>query len=365
MEKIKFGIIGCGNIGKRHAEHIHKNKRAELFAICDIVKERADELAKKYIAKSFYNLEEMLNQEFDVLNICTPSGLHAEMSIKGLEGKRHVLCEKPMTLNLYDADRVVEAEKKNNKKFFLVKQNRYNPPIKVLKDMVYNSKLGKISIINCNVLWNRNETYFKNDPWRGTMKLDGGALMTQASHFLDLMIWIGGKVENVYGKMANIYHPYIETEDTGFITLAFKNGCIGALQYTTCAYKKNIEGSMTVIGSNGNIKVGGKYLNTLEYWDVKDIEKPKLETGNPPNDYGTYKGSMSNHDKVIENVINVLLNNEEIATNSLQGRESVEVMQAAYLSALKNEYIKVPLKEEYYNFKINEQDPISGHKGGI
>ena len=179
------------------------------------------------------------------------------------------------------------------------------------------------------------------------------------------MVWIGGRVKEVYAKMSNLNHPYIETEDTGFIILTFENECIGSLQYTTSAYGKNMEGSMTVIGSKGNVKIGGEYLNTLDYWHVENLEKPELEKGNPPNDYGTYKGSMSNHDKVIENVINVISNNDEIATSSIQGMESIEVMQAAYISSLKNQSVKLPLKDDNYNFKINKQEPITGNKRSI
>ena len=365
MEKIKFGIVGCGKIGTRHAEHIYKNENAKLVAVCDIIKEKANNLAKKYNAKAVYDFDEILRHNIDVVNICTPSGLHAEMSVKGLKNNKHILCEKPMSLNLDDANKIVEAEKESSKKFFLVKQNRYNPPVKLLKEAVKNNKLGRISLINCNVIWNRNEDYFKNDPWRGTMHLDGGALMTQCSHFLDLMVWIGGRVKEVYAKMSNLNHPYIETEDTGFIILTFENECIGSLQYTTSAYGKNMEGSMTVIGSKGNVKIGGEYLNTLDYWHVENLEKPELEKGNPPNDYGTYKGSMSNHDKVIENVINVISNNDEIATSSIQGMESIEVMQAAYISSLKNQSVKLPLKDDNYNFKINKQEPITGNKRSI
>ncbi|MBW2996315.1 Gfo/Idh/MocA family oxidoreductase [Candidatus Woesearchaeota archaeon] len=362
---IKFGIVGCGRIGTRHAEHIFNNKRAELCVVCDIVKEKADELAKKYNARAVYDIKDVLKEDMGVVNICAPSGLHAEMSIKGLEEGKHVLCEKPMTLNLADADMVVEKEKETGKKFFLVKQNRYNPPIKVLKDIVYNKKLGRISLINCNVLWNRRKGYYEESDWKGTMKLDGGALMTQCSHFLDLMVWIGGKVKSVFAKMDNLSHPYMETEDTGFITLIFENGCIGSLQYTTCVYKKNMEGSMTVLGDKGSIKVGGEYLNTLDFWDVEDVEKPELEPGGPANDYGTYKGSMSNHDKVIENVVSALLDGEDIATNSLQGRESIEVMQAAYISALTNKEVELPLKGDNYSFKLNEQEPLSGNKKSV
>ncbi len=365
MKTVKFAIIGCGRIGTRHAEHIHNNKRAELVAVCDIIGNRADELAKKYNSKSVYDFDELLNENYDVISICTPSGMHAEMSIKALKADKHVLCEKPMTLNLSDADKVVEQEQSNGKKFFLVKQNRYNPPIKVLKDVVYNKKLGTISLINCNVLWNRKKEYYVESDWKGTMEQDGGALMTQCSHFLDLIVWLGGKVNSVYAKMANLSHPYMETEDTGFITINFESGCIGTLQYTTCVYKKNLEGTMTVLGDKGSIKVGGEYLNTLPFWDVEGVEKPELEPGNPPNDYGTYKGSMSNHDKVIGNVVDVLLDGKEIATNSQQGRESIEVMQAAYISSIENRPVELPLKGKDYEFKLNKQPPLSGNKKSV
>jgi len=362
--KIRFAIVGCGRIGIRHVEHIVNNKRAQLIAVCDIVKEKADALAQKYGVKAFYDYDDMLKLKkgFDVVNVCTPSGLHAVMSIKGLKKGFHVLCEKPMTLNLVDAESIIKAEKESGKKFFLVKQNRYNPPIKVLKNAVYNNKLGKINMINCNVHWNRRKQYYDEADWRGTMKLDGGALMTQCSHFLDLMVWIGGKVKSVSANMFNLNHDYVETEDTGIITLVFENGAIGTLHYTTAVYNKNLEGSMTVLGEKGTIKVGGEYINVLEFWSVEGMEKPELEPGNPANDYGTYKGSMSNHDKVIENVVRVLLDGEQIATNSLQGRDSIEIMQAAYISALKNKPIRLPLKGDDYDFKLDEQPPLSGNK---
>jgi UDP-N-acetyl-2-amino-2-deoxyglucuronate dehydrogenase len=360
-EKVNFAIIGCGRIGTRHAKHISENPRANLSIVCDTDKEKADSLANQYDAKAFYDFREVLKEDVDILNICTPSGLHTGMSIEALKNKKHVLCEKPMTLNLIDAEKIIKAEKESVKKFFLVKQNKYNPPIKVLKEIIYNNKLGKLNMINCNVFWNRRKEYYDESYWRGTMNLDGGSLMTQCSHFLDLMLWIGGKVKRVSSEMRNLGHPYIETEDTGFITILFENGCIGALQYTTCTYEENMEGSMTVLGEKGSIKVGGEYINELEFWNVEGLEKPVLEQGRPANDYGTYKGSMSNHDRVIENVIEVLLDGGKIATNSEQGRESIEVMQAAYLSALENKPIELPLKEKYHDFKLNEQPPFSGN----
>ena len=355
MDKIKFGLVGCGRIGSRHVYEISKNKNCKLTAVCDTDKEKADKIGEKYHAKSVYVLRDIFNEDIDILNICTPSGLHAEMTIAGLKNNVHVLCEKPMALSLKEADAIILAEKESKKKLFIVKQNRYNPPVKVLKDFVYKKKLGKIILINSNVLWNRNEDYYRESYWRGTMKLDGGALMTQCSHFIDLMIWVGGKVKTVFANMSNMSHPNIETEDTGIIILGFENGSIGSLQYTTSTYGKNMEGSITVLGTKGSIKVGGEYINKLEFWNVEGEKKPKLDPGKGANDYGTYKGSMSNHDKVIENVVDVLMNNAEIATNSLRGRESVEVMQACYISSKKKIQVSLPLKGEDYAFKINEE----------
>jgi len=365
-KKIRFGIVGCGRIGVRHAEHILKNKRAELSVVCDINEKRVDELAKEYNSKSLYSFDKLLEEDVDVVSICTPSGMHAEMVIRAFEAGKHVLCEKPMALNLIDADKIIEAEHHSKKKFFLVKQNRYNEPIKALKDCVYNKKLGKISIISSTVWWNRNREYYEKDPWKGTMELDGGALITQCSHFLDLMIWLGGRVKSVYARMDNLCHKYIETEDTGIITILFDSGCIGSLGYTTSIYKKNLEGSISVAGERGTIKVGGQYLNKMEFWDVQNVEKPEIKSSRPllPASDGSYKGSMSKHDEVIENVVGVLLDGKKIKTNSLQGRESIEAMQAAYISALNQRCVELPLGGEEYNFKLNEESPFSGQKKG-
>ena len=364
---IRFGIVGCGRIGARHAEHISNNPRAMLVAVCDTIEERADAFAREYGGAALYTLDDLLGQDLDVVSICTPSGMHADMSIKTLEAGNHVLCEKPMTLNLEDCDRVIEAEKKSDKKFFLVKQNRFNKPVKILKDMVFNRRLGRVSLINSDVFWNRNRAYYEKDDWKGTMAQDGGALMTQCSHFLDLMIWIGGKAVSVSARMANLSHDYIETEDTGLITIAFENGAIGSLQYTTSVYRHNFEGSMIVLGTDGTIKIGGQYLNTLEYWDVANTPNPDIGDETPllPGADGTYKGSMSRHGDVIENVVGVLLDGLEIKTNSHQGRESIEVMQAAYISALEGREVSLPLASADAGFRLNEQAPLSGRsKGG-
>lgn len=362
LRKTRFALVGYGRIGSRHAEHICKNSRAALVAVCDTKKERAEAAASKYGCVAVNTMDTLLDIDADIIDICTPSGLHGDMSVKALKAGRNVLCEKPMCLNLIDADRIIAAEQESGKRFLLVKQNRYNPPVAALKDCIKNNRLGTITLINCNVLWNRGAQYYMADEWKGTMALDGGALMTQCSHFLDLMIWIGGPIKSVFARMENLAHPYIETEDTGFVTVHFKNGTIGSLQYTMNVFEKNFEGSMTVLGTKGTIRVGGEYLNTLDKWNVEGMEMPVIEKSAEANDYGTYKGSMSNHDKVIDNVCEVLQNGAEISANSQQGRESIEAMQAAYLSAIEHEEISLPLRGSRYRFKLNEEPPMSDHR---
>jgi predicted dehydrogenase len=360
--RLRFGLVGCGRIGTRHAEQIAKNSRAQLVVSCDVEPARAASVADRFGGAAKERFEDVFRPDVDIVSICTPSGLHAEMSVAALNAGKHVLCEKPMTMCVADAEAVVEAERRSGKRFLLVKQNRYNPPIRFLKDLAWNRRLGDVTLINCNVIWNRRKAYYEESPWRGTMRLDGGALMTQCSHFLDLMIWIGGPVESVSASMANLTHPYVETEDAGFVTLRFRSGALGSLQYTTNAYEKNIEGSMTILGTQGSVKVGGEYLNTLEFCNVKDLAPPSLEPGNPANDYGSYKGSMSNHDKVIQNAVEVLLDSKEIAVNSLQGLESVEALQAAYVSAIERREVKLPLAGAERAFRLDRQPPLSGTK---
>ncbi len=333
MKKIKFAIIGCGKIGTRHAEKMQLVPEAELYAVCDVIEARAKAVADKYKCKYYTDYHELLkDKKIEVVNVCVPNGLHAQVSIDAMDAKKNVLCEKPMCITLKDADKMVEAQKKNNVKFFLVKQNRYNPPIVALKEAVTNNKLGKIYMVNSTVFWNRNQAYYDEEAWRGTKNMDGGTLYTQCSHFLDLMLWLGGDVKSIHAKM-ELYNHDIETEDTGVVLLKFKNGALGVLQYTTCAYEKNMEGSLTVMGTKGSAKAGGQYLNEMEYWNVENTPMPKIEESAEPNTYGTYQGSMSNHDKVIAHVADVLLHGGNPGVPVEQGRYSVKIMEAAYKSA--------------------------------
>ena len=333
QDKISFAVIGCGRIAQRHAEHIDKN--GVLTAVCDVVKEKADSLAKKYNARAYYSVEELLagEQGIDVVAICSPNGLHAEHSIKALTAGFHVLCEKPMAITVADCGRMIQAAEKSNKRLFAIKQNRYNPPVAAVKNLVDEGRLGNIHSIQLSCFWNRNADYYHNS-WKGTLKLDGGTLFTQFSHFIDLLYWIVGDVDQVQAYLGNFTHgDTIEFEDTGVVIVKFANGAIGTINYTVNSYGKNMEGSLTIFGDKGTVKIGGQYLNELEYQNIEGYKIENLPEGAKANNYGTYQGSMSNHDKVYENLIAVLKDNAPISTSSFEGLKTVEIIEKIYKSA--------------------------------
>lgn len=329
---IKFGIIGCGKISQRHAQNI--NKIGQLIAVCDKDVKKAEIVGKENKAKVYDSLDEMLKKEkdIDLISICTPNGLHAEHAIKALKANFHVLCEKPMALNLHDCGEMIKEAEKSNKRLFVVKQNRFNPPIKAVKDAIDNNKLGKILSVQLNCYWNRNENYYKDSDWKGTKKIDGGILFTQFSHFIDLLYWMIGDIKEAKAYRKNFIHDYIEFEDAGVVILEFENGALGGINYTINSYNKNMEGSITIFGEKGTVKIGGQYLNELEYQNIEDYEIKKLPKGNPANNYGEYKGSMSNHDKVYKNIAEVLENNGSIVTNSFEGMKTIEIINKIYSS---------------------------------
>lgn len=332
MKKIKFGLIGCGRIAQRHAEHI--NNQGELVAVCDIDLDKADKLASLFKAKAYSKIDDLLINEksIDVISICTPNGLHAEHSIKALRNGFHVLCEKPMAIKVQDCGNMIMEAEKANRRLFIVKQNRFNPPVVAVKDVLDKGLLGKILSVQLSCFWNRNPDYYKNS-WKGTKDLDGGTLFTQFSHFIDLMYWLVGDVKDVHSIVGNLDHQgIIEFEDTGVVALEFYNGTLGTINYTVNSYKKNMEGSLTIFGEKGTIKIGGQYINELEYQCIEGYEIKDLPAGNPPNNYGQYLGSMSNHDKVYSNVIEVLTNNGVISTNGFEGLKTVEIIDKIYRS---------------------------------
>jgi UDP-N-acetyl-2-amino-2-deoxyglucuronate dehydrogenase len=330
---IKFALIGCGRIAQRHAEHIRNN--GKLIAVCDTIKSRADELAIKYNAKAYYTIEDLLfHEKPDVVSICSPNGLHAEHSIQSLNAGFNVLCEKPLAINVNDCGEMIKAAEKANKRLFAIKQNRFNPPVEAVKKAIEEGRLGQIFSIQLSCFWNRNEDYYANS-WKGTKDLDGGTLYTQFSHFIDLLYWLIGDIKEAKAFTGNFAHKdIIEFEDTGAVIVKFYNGAIGTINYTVNSYQKNMEGSLTIFGEKGTVKIGGQYINELEYQNIQDYKIENLAEGNKPNNYGNYLGSMSNHDKVYENLINVLRNNASISTNAFEGLKTVEIIDKIYASII-------------------------------
>ena len=329
---ISFALIGCGRIGERHAEHIAR--LGKLSAVCDVDEERAGKFGKKYQVPFYLSHEEMLAEQegTDVVSVCTPNGLHARHTIDSLDAGHHVVCEKPMALSVTDSRLMIAASEKSHRKLFVVKQNRFNPPVIALKKAVDEGKLGRIFSVQVNCFWNRNAAYYMNS-WKGTKDLDGGTLYTQFSHFVDLLYWIMGDVKEVSAMTANFNHQgVIEFEDTGCILLQFESGAIGTMNYTVNCHEKNMEGSLTVFGEKGTVKIGGQYLNELEYQNIDGYAIRDLPAGNPPNQYGAYQGSMSNHDKVYQEIIHVLQYGGE-TTNGYDGLKTVEIIDKIYQAA--------------------------------
>ena len=328
--KPRFAIIGCGGIAKRHAEQIVKH--GTLAAVCDIIPKKADEMAALYHAKSYYSIEALLagEQDLNVVSICTPNGLHAQNSINALNAGINVLCEKPLCINSPDGEKMIEAAVRANKKLFVVKQNRYNPPVAFLKELLSNGKLGKIYSFQINCFWNRPDSYYTD--WKGTKDMDGGTLFTQFSHFIDLLYWLLGDVAALKTITKNFAHTAVEFEDTGMVLFEMKSGAIGSLNYTVNSFNKNMEGSITVFAEHGTVKIGGQYLNELEYCNIGGVEKPELPMGNPANGYGFYQGSMSNHDKVYENLVQALQNPAHEFASAAEGLKTVQIIENIYNS---------------------------------
>ncbi|HEY4290104.1 MAG TPA: Gfo/Idh/MocA family oxidoreductase [Puia sp.] len=303
---MKFSIIGCGRIAQRHAEHIHK--LGKLISVCDIIEERSKELAGKYGADPYTSVEGLLggSEDTDVVAVCTPNGLHAEHTIKALESGFHVLCEKPMALTVADCSNMINAAEKAGKQLFIVKQNRFNPPVAAVKKLIDEGRLGRIFSVQLSCFWHRDAAYYHDSSWKGTKDMDGGTLFTQFSHFIDLLYWMVGDIKEVRGYAGNFAHKEIAFEDTGVVSVLFYNGAVGTINYTVNSHNRNMEGSLALFGEKGTVKIGGQYLNELEYQDIEGYTIENLPPANPPNNYGLYQGSMSNHDKVYQHVIEAI-----------------------------------------------------------
>jgi len=330
--KVKFAIVGYGHIGKRHAEMVTAHTETELVAVTDILT-KAELGAIAHDVPFHTDMVEMLaaHPGIDVVIICTPNGLHAEQCILALEHRMHVVCEKPLALSKAACEAVIYKALQVHRTVFGVMQNRYSPPRQWIKGVLDKDLLGAIHMVQVNCYWNRDARYYQKPSWKGTAVLDGGTLFTQFSHFIDTLYWLFGDITEIQGLFADFMHQDLTAfEDSGLVHFRFLNGGIGCLNYSTAVWDRNMESSLTVIGSKGSVKIGGQYMDKVEYCHIQDYELPELSPTNPANDYGVYKGSANNHAYIIDNVVDTLKGRNTLTTNALEGLKVVEIIERIY-----------------------------------
>ncbi|MBE2246105.1 MAG: Gfo/Idh/MocA family oxidoreductase [Candidatus Competibacteraceae bacterium] len=331
--KIKFGIIGLGHIGKRHANTILQNPACELLATCDLLDLRTLNMPDTWQHPHFNNLKDMLtaHPEIDIINVCTPNGLHAAHTLSAIEAGKHVVCEKPMALKKSDCEQIISKALEKTRHVFVVMQNRYSPPSAWLKKIVEEKIIGDVYLVQMNCFWNRDHRYYHKGGWHGTNDLDGGTLFTQFSHFIDILYWIFGDISNLNARFFNFNHQdMIAFEDSGIITFDLIKGGSGSISYSTSAWDRNLESSVTVLGSKGSVKIGGQYMDQILHCHIQDYEMPELQPTNPSNSYDGYKGSANNHAQVIQNVVETLSQSNSPKTNALEGMKIVEFIERIY-----------------------------------
>jgi len=311
---------------------VRRNPETELIAVCDV--QSKDKLGLNDLTEKFYNTPEELfaaHPEVEVVSVCTPNGLHASQSLLTLEANKHVVVEKPMALHRQDCEQLIFKALQMHKQVFCVMQNRYSPPSVWMKEIVDSKIIGDVYMVQLNCYWNRDERYYKKGGWKGSQELDGGTLFTQFSHWIDLLYWLFGDITDIQAKFADFNHKDLtEFEDSGFVNFNFINGGMGSINFSTSVWDKNLESSITVIGSKGSVKVGGQYMDKVEHCHIKDYVLPELAQTAPANDYGAYKGSANNHHFLIQNVVDTLKGRNTITTNALEGLKVVDIIERIY-----------------------------------
>lgn len=339
---VRIALVGCGRISANHFEAIDKVEGLQLSAVCDIVEARAREAGEKWQVPWFTNYETMLaDADCDAVAIATPSGLHPAHGILAARAGKHVISEKPMAITLASADALVKACDDAGVQLFVVKQNRLNATVQMVKRALDKGRFGRLFLANTTVHWTRPQSYYDQAPWRGTWEFDGGAFMNQASHYVDLMQWLVGPVESVIAKTATMARK-IEAEDTGAAVLKFRNGALGVIEVTMLTFPKNLEGSFTLIGEKGTVKVGGTAVNKIEHWsfadsDPDDAEVERVNT-DPPSVYGF------GHEPYYRNVLRVVRGEAVPDTDGRGGRKSLELILGIYESAKTGREVPLPLR---------------------
>ena len=343
-------LLGCGRIAKRHADLL-SNKEidgAKLVAVCDVQEERAKAFSEKYKIPYFTDLKAMMKEcgeQIQLVSILTPSGMHAQHTLEVAPYQKHIIVEKPMALTLEDADKMIQICKENGIRLFVVKQNRYNLPVQKLREALEDGRFGKLVMGSVRVRWCRDDSYYKQDSWRGTWAYDGGVFTNQASHHIDLLEWMLGDVESVFAKSTTALSA-IEAEDTGIAVLRFKNGALGVVEATTATRPKDLEGSISLLGELGSVEIGGFAVNQMRHWNfVKPLlsDKEVLEnySVNPPNVYGF------GHREYYCNVIESLKNGTKALVEGEEGRKSLELITAMYQSIESGKEVFLPLVSKH------------------
>ncbi|MDY6786693.1 MAG: Gfo/Idh/MocA family oxidoreductase [candidate division WOR-3 bacterium] len=342
MSRIKIALVGCGRISERHFEVIEElSEDLELIAVCDIDEGKALHAGKHNNAAVYTDYSKMLDETFpDIISICTPSGLHARQGISASKKGIDVIVEKPMAISLKDADDLIESCDSNNVKLYVIKQNRLNSSVQMLKKAVDKNRFGQLYFVNTTVFWQRPQSYYDLADWRGTWEFDGGSFMNQASHYIDLISWLSGPVDYVMSITGTLARD-IEAEDTGAAVLKFRNGAIGVIQVTMLTYPKNLEGSITMIGEKGTAKIGGTAVNKIEEWEFEEYDDDdkliQQANYNPPNVYGY--GHLGYYRQVIKD----LKQQSNTSIDGRAGRKSLELILAIYKSAKTGKRISLPL----------------------
>jgi len=334
IKKIKFALIGCGAIANKHILALNKIKDAEVVGVYDINNVAVELFSKKYSIPAFYNVKEMIEVvNPDVLNILTPSGCHANNILDLIQYGKHFVVEKPLALRVEQIDTILE---KCESKIFVVQQNRFNPPIQKLKEALTKGRFGKLVLGTVRVRWCRDQNYYNQKLWRGTWSNDGGVLTNQTCHHIDMLLWMMGEVESVMAKTATRL-VNIEAEDVGVVILKFKNGALGIIEATTATRPKDLEGSISILGETGSVEISGFFMNELKTWNFKyedDIDKTMWKK------YATVPKEVAwNHTKFLKDVVHSIKNNTKGLITGLEGRKSVELINAIYESAEKHKEV--------------------------
>ena len=332
---IRFAIVGCGHIAKKHAEAIRNVAEAELIAVCDTVEERMQPYVEEYGVMAYSSLDALLRvADVDVVTICTPSGYHRDIAVQAAYAGKHVIVEKPIALTIEDADEIIEACEKNEVKLSVVHPNRFRPAVEELRKAVAAGRFGTLSHANATVRWNRNQEYYEQAPWRGTKALDGGVLMNQAIHNLDLLLWIMGDVAEVQAFTATRAHD-IETDDVAVGVVRFQNGALGVIEATVNMYPKNLEETLSVFGTTGTVKLGGTTVSKIEHWNIAGMPEEEVE-GLLQRVKGDPLG-VPGHQRIIEDMVEAIRNNRSPVVTGRDGRNVLAFIQMLYQASEESE----------------------------